>query len=269
MADLKQYWQEIAQKAGIPAERVQAISDALGDEQVSKAFANGFVTRSDYSRDLDKTRDEWKGKLGQYEQWYQQTALPAHQQAVEAARQAQLMGETLSKYRSTYGELDGSAPPQNGHSGLTLDQVQRLLDERMGQYTQGSVRVSKVLAKANVDHYKRFGEPLPDEFEEFAIRSGKDPETAYSLFIRDRVKEQEAQAEAKRAAEFEGKLKAAREEGYRDALTKRGLPTEVKTELSPLRSYMGKTRDDVAKTDDNAAYRSFIESYNSEAARSA
>lgn len=259
MPDLKAYWQEMAKKAGLSDEQQQAVSALLGDEKVGKVFADGFVTRSDYSRDLDRTRDEWKGKVDQYDQWYKNQALPAYQQGQELAQR-------LEAYRKTYGDLDPNNPTGGGQSGLSREDMLKILDERQGQQNAAYMRVVKTLSKANVDHFKRFGEPLPDDFEDFAVKRGGDPMDAYNAYIAPKVQEAAAQAEAKKAAEWEEKLKAAREEGARDALSKRGLPVEVKQEISPLRANIAMTREQREGASDDAAYRSFMEGFNTSAA---
>jgi len=255
MADLKSYWQEQARKAGLSEEQMQAVLGVLGDEKVAKTFADGFVTRPDYSRDLDKTRDEWKGKVDQYDNWYKTQAMPAYQQA-------QTLSERLEAYRKQYGDIDPANPNPGVTSGMSREDILKILDERQGHQNAAYMRVVKTISKANVDHFKRFGEPLPDEFEDYAVKRGGDPWDAYNSFISPKVSELQAKAEQERSQKHQDELKAAREEGARDALSKRGLPLEVKQEVSPLKAYTAMKREDVAAMDDETGRRGFLEEWN-------
>lgn len=88
---------------------------------------------------------------------------------------------------------------------------------------QGSVLKSVV--KLSGDHLKRFGEPLDvDEFDEFLVKQREanphiDVATAYSQFIAPRVSE-------KQKVEFDQKLKEAREEGRKEAMSQHHLPVD-------------------------------------------
>jgi hypothetical protein len=260
MADLKSYWQELAKAQGLSDEDAAAVLQVLGNEKVAKAFQQGFVERPVFSSELDKTRNEWKSKadtaatrLTEYEHWYNTAALPAHQQAVQAV-------ELLGKYQQAYGALDGTTEFKAA-TGMTQEQINKILDERQGQQNQAFMKVSKTLARASADYMKRFGDVLDmDAFEDFAVKRGGDPWDAYNAFVAPKVQEATAAAETKRTQEFEEKLKAAREEGARDALSKRGLPTEVKTEPSNLRRYLDTPKDQLPT--EATARQAFMEEWN-------
>src|SRR5262245_37007027 len=94
--DVKKYWQEIAQKAGLPPEEVQAVEAILGKDTVSKAMVDSFVPMPDYSRNLGELNGKVKTaeeRANAYQDWYN--------------KQAQPVVEQLAKYKETYGELDG------------------------------------------------------------------------------------------------------------------------------------------------------------------
>lgn len=227
--DLKSYWQEQAKKAGLSDEQAQAVLGALGDEKVAKAFAEGFVTRSDYSRDLDRTRDEWKGKVAQYDEWYNKQALPTYQQA-------QQVQASLAKYRELYGDLTDPNNGTHARPGLSREEVAQLMEERERQRDAAYNRVAKTFARASADYMKKFGDVLDvDGFEEFAVKRGGDPWDAYNAYIAPKVQEQQTAFEAKRSQEVEDRIKREREEAVRDYASKHHLPAEVKKEsFSPL-----------------------------------
>src|SRR5947207_2529591 len=116
--DLKAYWSELARKAGIAEDKANAISEALGDETVQKAFREGFRPMPDYSRDMDKVRDETTAKVAEgiksyYDNWYQREALPVLERK---GKEADAARAALQRYREAYGELDDGS---NGQKVVT------------------------------------------------------------------------------------------------------------------------------------------------------
>jgi len=252
MADLKGYWQELAKAQGLSDEEISGVLQALGNEKVAKAFQSGFVERPVFSSELDKTRNEWKSKVDQYENWYKTSALPAHQQAVANA-------DLLNKYQQQYGAFDGTTEFKAA-TGMTQEQVNKILADAQGQQNAAYMKVTKAFARASADYMKRFGDVLDvDAFEDFAVKRGGEPWDAYNAFIAPKVSEATAKAETAAQQKHQEELKAAREEGARDALSKRGLPAEVKTEPSMLRNYMNTPRE---KLDENSGRTAFMEEWN-------
>ena len=170
MADMKLYWQELAKKAGLPEEKAKAVLEALGDEAVAKAFNEGFKALPDYSRDLDRVRDETKASTaatvkGEYDKWYQETALPAYQ--------ANLQGvETLKKYQATYGPLDDAAAnaASNGNRPNPDVLTKKEFEEALRSRDQMYVNLTKTATRIATDYYHRFKEPLDvDAVEKLAV----------------------------------------------------------------------------------------------------
>ena len=145
-------------------------------------------------------------------------------------------------------------------AGKTTCQEFALFDCAMRKPGRFSWYLAKTFAKASADYMKRFGDVLDvDAFEDFAVKRGGDPWDAYNAFVGPKVQEQQTQSEAKRQQEFDEKLKLAREEGARDALSKRGLPQEVKTEPSMLRHYLDTPKE---KLGDNSGREAFMQEWN-------
>lgn len=220
MADLKQYWQELAKKAGLSDEKAKAVLDALGDETVHKAFAEGFVPTSHYHSTLDKQKGEYEGqlkaaneKLTGYDKWYRETAQPAYTQYQQAF-------QNLKRYEELYGPIENNADARRAATatGLTKEEVQKMLEQRDVAYAS----LSKDIAYATTDYLQRFKEPLDmDALEKYAIEKNLPIRQAYKEFVNPKLEEA-------RTTEFEAKLKAAREEGARDALSKHKLPVDTK-----------------------------------------
>lgn len=252
MSKISDYWQELAKKNGIPEDRAKAILEALGDETTYKAFENAFVPRPDYSRDLDKVRDEWKTKAekdaetaAQYKDWYEKQAKPAYETNLAGI-------ETLNKYRSLYGDLpqDGlNIPKKEQPQGLTRAEF----DALMAEHDARASSIMKFIPMKALEYQSKFKEvPNLDEFEQFAVKSGLPPEVAWEKWISPKVQEQQK-------TETEALLKAKYEEGLRDGASRAKTPngTARRESLSPFFD-----RKDPAKVDADAGRRAFMETMN-------
>lgn len=222
--DIKQV-QETFKRAGVPQERIDAFLQALGDDSVQKAFTQNFVETSQYHSNLDRMKNEYEGRLSQTQQqvqawdkWWQDNGATINQLPTYAKK--------LQAYEAMYGRLDGDATAGEIRqaataTGLTKQEVQELLDQRTAQVASATSTLMKDIAYVTADHQQRFrGEPLDlDKLEEFAAKSNLPLRQAYKEFINPRMEET-------RKSEFEAAIKAAREEGAKDALSKHKLPVD-------------------------------------------
>jgi len=224
----KEYWTKLASDAGLPPEKAQQIWDeALQNEKV----LNGLVARSEYSRDLDSTRDKvaketkektWQESKAYYDNWLAENVEPQRKQMLAIL-------DDYNKYKSTYGDLDGSFNATgidgkgNGNS-LTKDEVEAMLQEKLSATTAAFVDMQKKSMRVATRHLHDFGEPLdPNELEKFAKDNGySDIDIAYKEYVAPRI-------EAKRQEEFEAKLKAAREEGAKEERSRLSNPATHKS----------------------------------------
>jgi len=226
---VEQYWQELVKKHGISEDAAGAVLKVLKDEKAGKAFIEGFVPQSDYSRDLDKTRDEWKGKYTEaekkvtgYDEWYK-NAKATFDSTVEKATTYEAK---LKKYQDTFGALDDS----DGTPKLPPDLATRKdLEEVVSRMSGNAAKVIKEVTYAATDHLHRFGAPLDVEaFEKFMVENNMAPRDAYERFVAPKVAE-------KQTAEFEARVKREREEAVRDYASKHRMPVEEKPrEVSPF-----------------------------------
>ena len=259
MADLKQYWQELAKKAGVSEDKMKAISEALGDDTVAKAFKDGFVETPTHHSTLDRMKGEWEGRATKAEteaasvrDWYAKTAKPAFDQFGTLTQQ-------LQAYQQTYGAIDGAGDVRRAAeaTGLTKEQVKEIIDAERAQQNQGVVSLMKDMAVVTSDYQQRFKEPVDvDALEAFAIKSGLPLRQAYKEFIAPKVEEQ-------RNSEFDAKLKAAREEGARDALSKHQLP--INTQPKEAHPFFDRTEKPEPVTElqqDRHSKESFLEAFN-------
>jgi hypothetical protein len=225
-SDLKAYWQELAKKANLPEDKAKAVLEALGDEAVEKVFKDGFKPIPDYSRDLDSVRDRARSETSQavkayYDQWYQTQALPA---LTKKEKEAADYKASLDRYRQAYGDLDDGG---NGNrqqivtpaSGDFLSKSE--FTEYMRSREQAEINVLKAGLNAASHHMHVFGKPLDvDAVLKTANDKGLTFEAAYKEYI-------EPELSKKTSSEFEAKLKLAREEGARDALSRHKIPVDA------------------------------------------
>lgn len=232
--DWKQYWQELAKKTGLSEEDTQAVLAVLGKEAVSKTFSEGFVAVSEHHSTIDKAKQEWQAKQEaaearalEWKKWYEEQGKPAYETNLRGIND-------LQKYRDLYGALDDSVAKgdktkaASGDQMLTRKDIEELFKARDSAY----VGLSKTMTTIALDHLNRFKvAPDMDALETFALEKGLPLDQAYKAFIEPKV-------EAARNAEVEVRIKAAREEGARDALSQHGLPDNVVQKpkgFSPIR----------------------------------
>jgi len=232
MADMKAYWQELAKKHGLDEATSKAVLDALGNDAVTKAFTEGFVTTPDHHRRFDQEVGPLKTRNQQLEDWYQKEALPV-------AQQYQNSLAALRQYEATYGPLEnGNGTRAAVPAGLTEAQVNKILEERMNSWSATNNMIAKTFARASAAHLKEFGEVLDfDAFEQAAIAAaqrGITPWNAYNEYVEPRMVEKRKAADTQREKDIEDRIQRQTDERVRDALSKRGVPMETAKEPSML-----------------------------------
>jgi hypothetical protein len=209
--DAKQYFEKLAQDSGLDGDAQSAVLQALENEKFARGVADGFIRHDEYSRGMDKVRSREE----ELNKWYNDAAMPAYQTNVRGI-------EKLRQYETLYGDLtNGSSPASSSPSTPNREELDRYLEDKFRARDQAYTGLSKTISKITFDYYKRFGEPLDvDEVEKIALSRGMDPMSAYKEYISPKL-------EAQQKTEVDAKLKAARDEGYRDALTKHRLPVDT------------------------------------------
>lgn len=213
---------------GLPKEQQDAIAAALENDSFVNGVTEWGMLKADYSKNKNevaaerkKAEEEYAAKYSQLQTWAQQ-----HGKTIE---QAQAIYDKYQKYAATYGELqeDGTVKQQTQTTpSLTPEQITKLLDERDQRMTATTAGFLKSAFKLNTDHQKNFGEPLDIEgFEDWITEARKrDPQlgidSAYDKYVAPKL-------EAKRQADVTAQIKAAREEGAREALSKHKLPIDA------------------------------------------
>ena len=255
--DLRKYWQEIAEKAGISEDVYAGFDAALGDERVAKAFRQAFVPVPEHHSTLDEAKADADGRKAELDRWYAEEARPAYETNLAGI-------ERLRQYESMYGPLDSSNSTAGDASALGFGSkadLDKYLDDRFRAERAGYIALTKAIPKMTVDYYNRFGKVLDsDEVEKISIKEGLPPDLAYEKYISPQVEE-------KRQSEFETKLKEAEERGRQDAISKYHLPVESEPkESSPFfdreSTVTGKGEPMSDMEQDKASRSSFIEGWN-------
>lgn len=215
--EAKKYFKELAEKQGLSEDEMSPILKALDSEKVGKVIFDGFVPRPQYSSDLDAREAEKKAALArkeELEKWYKEEGRPAYEQNLRGVK-------TLEQYIDRYGPLtEDEKKDAIKETGLSLKQVEELLDKKMKEKDQLYINLTKDAIRLSQDHFQRFKEPLDiDGLEKLALEKGLPLQVAYRELIDPKVK-------AVDTAAWEAKVKAAREEGARDALSRHKLPTD-------------------------------------------
>jgi hypothetical protein len=201
--DAKQYIEQLAQSAGLSDEEKQGLLKAVSNEKFAKGLQEGVELRSDYSRNMDALKadkEKWTGFYGNLLKW----------KADEEARIAQL--------------LEGGEPDGGKDSPvLTVEAMQNLkteFDNRLKQTEQNFIAITQQVGEITSDYITRFHEkPDLEAIKKLAIDKQIPLVQAYQEHIAPRVQDLQSK-------DFEAKLKAAREEGAKDALSKHRLPLD-------------------------------------------
>ena len=219
--DYKAYWMELAAKAGVPEDKAKAMAETLGDEAVAKAFKQAFKAVPDYSYDLDQVRDKTKAEAVAeakkfYDDWYNAQAKPAYEHNLKII-------EEYNRYKSIYGDINNAEGTGNNAGAnpgyLTERQAEELINKAMAAQNAAYVGLTKNSMRIATQHLREFGEVLdPDDLDKFAANKGfTNLDQAYKEYVSPRVAERQAK-------DMETKLKAAREEGAREALSRAKHP---------------------------------------------
>ena len=237
--EIKQYAQEFLSKNGMAPEKVSVIVETLGDPTAAKAFADGFVPRPDYSRDLDKTRDDWQAKYNSAMKpaqdvlnWYNSEVKPWWEK-----NQEKVTG--YDRYQQTFGPLDDTTNKDDKArqtvtpaNVVTKEDLAAFMSQRDEAYSS----LLKLVPRLVSSHFRQFNEELDlDGLEKFAKDKNLSLDIAYQQMMQPKV-------EAAKEAQWQLKAKQMADEAVRDYATKHSLPVDTGPKpVSPV--WDGKTVD--------------------------
>ena len=237
VTDIKAYWREIAQKAGLDEESFKQVSGVIDNDKFAKAFTDNFKPLPDYSADLDQVRDKAKAdKDAEYAEWHQKE-MAKYNEFVKGI-------DELNWYRQNYGGQRQDPKPGESQT-MTQADIDKLVDAKLNTVLNDTLtrRDAAVLDLLEVRefHMDKFKSPLNVKAFESAWKEhpewGGSLKQAYKSFVEPDVQKAET-------AEWEAKIKQAREEGIRDGFSRKQLPTDHQSnQFSPFFD----RKEDVAK----------------------
>lgn len=222
--DLKQYYRELATKAGLGEDIVKQVETAFDN----KTFADGFKPLPDYSHDLDDVRNRTKAEVEKgYGDWFQTEQQKFNEYVAGLDR--------LRQYESRYGSLDVQNPPdpgrQPGGKLMTQEEIDKLVETKLNGMVTARDNAYLDFLDLREEHMARFGKPIDRKAFEEAYR--QHPEwgglrTAYNQWIAPEIeKDREAKAKALADQRYE--------DGVRDGYSRRAIPTDHQPKtFSPL-----------------------------------
>jgi hypothetical protein len=224
----KQYFEELCREAGYSAEQTAALTTLASDAKVSgkldELIANGT---DNYQAQVGRVR-ALESKINEYGTWYGTADAEYKKMQTELQlAKAQLVANGIDLGSNG----NGNQPAIDSSKFITKEDLAAQIQE-LGM-RQGSI--AKDVGRIASRHAAKYHEELDmDAVEAAGIelqkKIGRTPTVAeaYQSFIAPREK-------TSSEAELAQKLKDAREEGARDALSRRGMPAEpVPTESSML-----------------------------------
>lgn len=208
-------------KAGLNEDGLKAL---LGNEEILKEAQNHLTNHSEMASGIDRARNEAQAKLKEYTDWYNNIAEPS-------VKQANQLKAAYERYRQQFGDLEG----EPGNGGQPRNQNGQFVSrQELDAYATTGAQVAKQLAFITSDYNSRFGPkhgPMTyeqlEEWENFAVSRGKPPIESYREWIAPKEKELREAEAAKAQADTEARIKAAREEGFREGQTRRQWGSEA------------------------------------------
>lgn len=221
----KQYFEELCKEAGYTPEQTSALTALASDAKVSTKLDELIANGTDnYQAQVGRVR-ALEGKLNEYGVWYGTADAEYKKMQTELqTAKAQLVAAGLDLN-------NGVQPPIDSSKFITKEDLAAQIQELGSR--QGAI--AKDVGRIASRHATKFHEELDMDAVEAAgaelqKKLGRTPTVAeaYQAYIAPR----EAQSSQE---EMEKKLKEAREEGAREALSRRGMPAEpVPSESSML-----------------------------------
>lgn len=227
----QEYFTALFKEAGYDDATISTVLPHFTNEKVSGKLGGLLKTaQDDYHAQVGRSKAA-QDRVTQYDQWYA-TEKPKNDalQSELALLKAQLGGGGSNGY---------SEPPAfDASKYLTKDDLARFA---VDQSTR-TATVIKSVGRLASRHAAKFNEELDvDALEEIATKKGLPLEAAYNEYIAPREDE-------RRNKDLEARIKAARDEGAREALSRHKLPVDaVPQESAPVIGRWNKQSTESAK----------------------
>lgn len=251
-----------ARRAGLDEAQIRTL---VGNPENLEEIRTSLARHDEMSSAMDTARNAEtaaKQRMTELQGWYDQTANPAYQEALRVK-------QVNERYRQQFGDLEDVATPANGVPPRNAN-GQFVSRNDLNTMAQTGVHVAKNLAYITSDYNYRFGSkygPLTpaqlDEYETFAVSRGLPPLDAYQQWIAPKVAKLAEEEAERQKADIDARIKAARDEGFRDGQTRRQWGGETaKTTDAFGRSLDAMKRDkESPEESENAGRNSFLEEW--------
>lgn len=258
----RSFWEQLAAKAGLSKEAIEAVAT---NESMLKELNAGYLRQDEFSRNMDGTKAEKHAA-----EQAKSEAIAKYRENLEWYGKKEADLRLVDQYRARFGELtadgngngNGNGSGNGNGQGTTITSPTAFTREQAQELVRGAQRESytlnKEILKADREYQKRFGEPLPiEELEQVALKpenAGRNLKDVYADWVAPKLAE-------KQNTEFEAKLKAAREEGYKDGMSKGRMREPSQSSPDEFNPMYGPRPKPEEKLDDGTLQRHFVETF--------
>jgi hypothetical protein len=230
----EKWFDQVFADAGLSQVELEATKKVFSNESVANSLRDTVLSRSDYSKNMDKLRmerTEFDVEASQQKEDYLRMVAADHnnQDAWAKLQEEKENLSTLAESGSLYN--DGTS---QGSSGLQKDAVQQLVANAISKSQEDTVSVMNEAISIYDAHNREFGEGFNlHEVVNHAMRNGLPIRKAYE----DMTQDQRTEVVAKKHADA---LDAAKKEGYQDAISQHNIPVTTSSSrgIHPLRPSM-------------------------------
>lgn len=203
---------DMAKKAGWTDDAVKL---ALESDE-GKELSNGYVRHAEYSSALDKARNSEKdaNEAKEWRKWHQQNAPIIQTLQTEHARYKERLQQLGYTDQQAQAGADQAAAQAGAGQGLTVQQVQQMLEQRDNNYSSLMRDTMSILAEHDSGRLGKLDVPA---LEKIAVEQKLTLKGAYDAFIAPKVKELETK-------ELDARIKRERDEAVKDYASRNNLP---------------------------------------------
>lgn len=195
--------------------------ETLAETDAGRELFRGGLREKDYYRRLNEIRDartELDEEAQKQVSWWQE-AKPEYERAIQERDEALQKLEAAAMNREPGGNGNGAPPPSNPKELEELRQRLAAMDQAYPQVMLGMFEAQQAALREGLEYQ-------PDEVLKKAFEKRIKPIDAFNEIVA-------SQRQEKAKSMLEGELNKAREEGYKQALSKLSGPDQVLKRSGP------------------------------------
>lgn len=169
------------------------VEELIKDEKVSSKLRESVLARAEFSSSMDALKAERESfadevaearhKISGWQQWYK-----------DVSTESVGLQDQVKKYKDLYGDLQDGKRHQATDDMLSKDDFRKQMNEELQRRDLANLKFATDLNSITQDFRERFKSKLPTEdVYKIAGEQQVSLETAYKMFIADRVEEQTKQ----------------------------------------------------------------------------